>query len=163
MEREWTVEESVVVAAPADAVYTALSDPRRMKEWSPEVFAVLAWKDGRRFVGFNRRGLYVWFTEGRVTSAVPGRNFAFRVTSFGIPVAVWGYRIEDIGDGTVRLAEYWEDLRRDHRGSRLVTVLGRVFTGVRAQNRADLNRAGMRATLHRIKTTIEAGTALGRE
>ncbi|WP_433328901.1 SRPBCC family protein [Spirillospora sp. CA-294931] len=159
MEREWVAEESVAVKSSSGAVYAALADPRRMREWSPEVFAV--WvrggpvREGTAFVGFNRIGWRVWFTSCRVTAAVPGQAFAFRVTSFRVPVALWGYRIEDIGEGGTRLTEYWEDLRRDTRGAGLVSLLGKVFTGVPAEERAERNRAGMRATLDRIKTALE--------
>ncbi|MFG2089258.1 MULTISPECIES: SRPBCC family protein [unclassified Spirillospora] len=165
MEREWVVEESVSVAATAEAVYAAVADPRRMREWSPEVFA--AWVRGRsiapgtRFVGFNRIGWRVWFTTCQVTAAVPGEAFAFRVSSFGMPVALWGYRIEDIADDPseprTRLTEYWEDLRRDGRGAAFVSLLGRLFTGVPADRRAAVNRGGMRATLDRIGTAVEKG------
>jgi hypothetical protein len=36
-------------------------------------------------------------------------------------------------------------------------VLGRIFTGRVASNRAEANRAGMRATLARLKDELEAG------
>ncbi|MGP4021719.1 SRPBCC family protein [Actinomadura sp. 3N407] len=165
MEREWVVEESVTVGAGATAVYGAIADPRRMAEWSPEVFAV--WVRGRaitpgtRFAGFNRIGWRVWFTTCQVTAAVPGEAFAFRVSSFGMPVALWGFRIENIADDPsaprTRLTEYWEDLRRDGRGAAFVSLLGRLFTGVPADRRAAVNRDGMRATLDRIRTAIERG------
>ncbi|MFB4305975.1 SRPBCC family protein [Actinomadura sp. GTD37] len=165
MDREWVVEESVGVAAGAGDVYAAVADLRRMGEWSPEVFAT--WVRGRaiapgtRFVGFNRIGWRVWFTTCQVTSAVPGEAFAFRVSSFGIPVALWGYRFEDVSDDPsaprTRLTEYWEDLRRDGRSAKFVSLLGKVFTGVPAERRADVNRAGMRATLGRIRTAVEKG------
>ncbi|SEG90889.1 Polyketide cyclase / dehydrase and lipid transport [Thermomonospora echinospora] len=159
MEREWVAEESVLVAAEPARVYAAVADLRRMGEWSPECFGV--WVRGGRvepgtgFVGFNRIRWRVWFTTGRVTAAVPGAAFAFRVSSFGMPVALWGYRLEDVGDGSTRLTEYWEDLRRDHRGAALVSLLGKVFTGVAAEERAELNRRGMRTTLGRIKAALE--------
>ncbi|MFF5258669.1 SRPBCC family protein [Actinomadura viridis] len=165
MEREWVAEESIVVGAAPEAVYAAVSDPRRMPEWSPELFAV--WVRGRgrpagpgtSFTGFNRIGWRVWFTGARVTAAVPGETFAFRVSSFRMPVALWGYRIEDVGDGSgparTRVTEYWQDLRRDNRGAGLVSLLGRVFTGVPAGRRAEVNRAGMRATLERLKAAVE--------
>jgi hypothetical protein len=152
-------EESVLVAAEPARVYSAVADLRRMGEWSPECFHV--WVRGGRiepgvgFVGFNRIGWRVWFTTGRVTAAVPGEVFAFRVSSFGMPVALWGYRLEDVGGGCTRLTEYWEDLRRDNRGAGLVTLLGKVFTGVAAGDRAALNRQGMRATLGRVKAALE--------
>ncbi|SNS46314.1 SRPBCC family protein [Actinomadura mexicana] len=165
MEREWVVEESVVVAAPARDVYAAVADLRRMGEWSPEVFAT--WVRGRavgpgtRFVGFNRIGWRVWFTTCQVSTAVPGEVFAFRVSSFGVPVALWGYRFEDVAQDPsaprTRLTEYWEDQRRDHRGAGFVSLLGKLFTGVPAEGRAEVNRKGMRATLDRIRTAVEKG------
>jgi hypothetical protein len=165
MEREWVVEESVAVGADARTVYAAVANLRRMGEWSPEVFAI--WVRGRsvapgtRFVGFNRIGWRVWFTTCQVTAAVPGQAFAFRVSTFGIPVALWGYRIEDRADEPseprTRLTEYWEDLRRDHRGAGFASLLGKVFTGVPAEGRAEVNRKGMRATLDRIRTAAERG------
>ncbi|WP_030168769.1 SRPBCC family protein [Spirillospora albida] len=153
MEREWVVEESVAIDADAAEVYAAVADLRRMREWSPEVFATWVRGDigpGTRFVGFNRIGPRVWFTNCQVTVAVPGQAFAFRVSSFGMPVALWGFRVEDVGGGRTRLTEYWEDLRRDARGAGLVSLLGRVFTGVPAERRAAVNREGMRATLARV-------------
>ncbi|GGT59961.1 SRPBCC family protein [Actinomadura citrea] len=165
MEREWVVEESVVVAAPARDVYAAVANLRRMGEWSPEVFATWvrgrAVRPGMRFVGFNRIGWRVWFTTCQVSAAVPGEVFAFRVSSFGVPVALWGYRFEDVAQDSsaprTRLTEYWEDLRRDHRGAGFVSLLGKVFTGVAAEGRAEVNRKGMRATLDRIRTAVEKG------
>ncbi|GAA2623913.1 SRPBCC family protein [Actinomadura fulvescens] len=160
MDREWVVEESVAIKAEPAAVYGAIADLRRMGEWSPETFAV--WVRGRsietgtRFVGFNRIGWRLWFTTGEVSAAVPGEVFAFRVASFGMPVALWGYRIEGIGDGSTRLTEYWEDLRRDSRGAGFVSLLGKVFTGVPAERRAQVNRVGMRATLERLKAALES-------
>ncbi|MGW3766474.1 SRPBCC family protein [Actinomadura verrucosospora] len=165
MEREWVVEESVVVAAPARDVYAAVADLRRMGEWSPEVFATWvrgrAVKPGTRFVGFNRLGWRVWFTTCQVSAAVPGEVFAFRVSSFGVPVALWGYRFENVSEDPsaprTRLTEYWEDQRRDHRGAGFVSLLGKVFTGVPAGERAEVNREGMRATLDRIRTAVGKG------
>jgi uncharacterized protein YndB with AHSA1/START domain len=163
MEREWVAEESVVVAAPPERVYEAVADLSRMGEWSPETFAI--WTRGRSigpgttFVGFNRAGWRLWFTNCRVTAAEPGRVFAFRVSSFRIPVALWGYRVEGIGGGSTRLTEYWEDLRRDGMGARFISVLGRTVSGVRAERRAGVNREGMRATLERIKAAVESRPA----
>jgi uncharacterized protein YndB with AHSA1/START domain len=159
VEREWVAEESVVIAAPPERVYAAVADLRRMGDWSPECFAVLvrgrAIRQDTTFVGFNRLGRRVWFTNGRVTAAEPGKVFAFRVSSFGVEVALWGYRMEGGPDGT-RLTEYWQDLRRDARGAGFVALLGRVFTGVPAADRAALSRRGMRTTLARIKAALES-------
>src|SRR5215471_1848886 len=97
------VSESVTVsAAPAD-VYAAVSDVRRVARWSPECFAALVWssRDGApaRFMGFNRRGPFVWFTTCQVVTASPGAEFTFDVTTFGMPVARWSYRLMAVPGG----------------------------------------------------------------
>lgn len=65
----------------------------------------------QRFVGWNRRGTFVWFTNCRMVVAEADREFAFDVSSFGLPVARWGYRFAPAGDGT-EVTEYWQDLRQ---------------------------------------------------
>jgi hypothetical protein len=52
-----------------------------------------------------------------------GAEFAFDVTTFGMPVSRWGYRFSPTEGGT-EVTEYWIDKR--NLGA---TVLGRVFTG----------------------------------
>jgi hypothetical protein len=96
----------------------------------------------------------VWFTECRVAVADPGREFAFRVTTFGMPVARWGYRFA-AEDGGTRVTEYWEDLRTG-RSAAIASLLGRLFTGTRAADRHQVNLAGMGVTLQRLKLALEA-------
>ncbi|WP_067822417.1 SRPBCC family protein [Actinomadura kijaniata] len=154
------IEESVLVHAPPDEVYAAVADLRRMGEWSPECFRI--WvpggvvRPGAAFVGFNRIGRRFWFTTCRVTTARPGEEFAFRVTLLGIPAARWGYRFEADGDGATRLTEYFLDLRRGFRGSRLWAALGDRYDRVPPGGREQHNRAGMRTTLERVKRAIES-------
>ncbi len=148
------VSEQIVVAAPPADVYRAVADVRRMASWSPECFAVWVWRRERgqptRFVGWNRLGPFVWFTTCRVRTAEPGTEFTFDVTTFGLPVARWGYRFTPDGAGTL-VTEHWADRRT--RGARL---LGRVFTGRSANRRPEVNREGMRQTLARLKRELEA-------
>jgi Polyketide cyclase / dehydrase and lipid transport len=149
------VAESITVGVPPAEAYQAVSDVRRMARWSPECFAVLVWsrKGGlpTRFVGLNRRGPWVWFTTCQVVTARPGEEFAFDVTTFGMPVSRWGYRLAE-ADGGTEVTESW----RDQRG-RGAHVLGRIFTGKVANNRAEANREGMRTTLARLKRELETG------
>jgi Polyketide cyclase / dehydrase and lipid transport len=150
------VEERVVVAAPAARVYDEVAQVHKLARWSPECFAVwvLRRQDGMptRFVGFNRRRGYVWFTTCRVVVADPGREFAFDVSTFGMPVSRWGYRMAPV-DGGTEVTEYWEDRR-----SRGAFRLGRIFTGKVAIERPAVNRAGMRTTLQRLKRELESGS-----
>jgi Polyketide cyclase / dehydrase and lipid transport len=149
------VAERITVGVPPADAYRAISDVRRIARWSPECFAVLVWsrRDGlpARFVGFNRRGPLVWFTTCQVVSARPGAEFAFDVTTFGMPVSRWSYRLDAVAGGT-EVTESWHDQR-----GRGAHVLGRVFTGKVANNRAAANREGMRITLARLKYELESG------
>jgi uncharacterized protein YndB with AHSA1/START domain len=143
------VAEQITVDVPPAQVYAAVSDVRRMARWSPECFATLTWARGR-FVGFNRRGPFVWFTTCRVVVAEPSEEFAFDVTTFGMPVSRWGYRLAAVPSGT-EVTEYWKDRR-----TRGAWVLGRIFTGRATKERPAVNRDGMRVTLERLKRELEA-------
>ncbi|HZN18520.1 MAG TPA: SRPBCC family protein [Micromonosporaceae bacterium] len=163
------VAERVTVVAPAGEVFAAVADVRRMARWSPECFAVWVWRrrDGlpHSFVGWNRRGPFVWFTTCRVAVAAPGEEFAFDVTTFGQPVARWGYRFakgargaaadgagaEAGGTEVTEVTEYWQDRR-----NRAATLLGRIFTGTPKGGRPEANRQGMRETLTRLKRELES-------
>jgi len=149
------IAERITVAVPPQKVYAAVAAVRPMVRWSPECFAVwVTQRDGdqpQRFVGWNRRGPFVWFTTCRVVTATPGSEFAFEVTVFGQPVARWGYRFVATADGT-EVTEYWQDRR-----NRAALVLGRIFTGKVAGDRPAANRDGMRETLRRLKRALEEG------
>ncbi|MCS0638364.1 SRPBCC family protein [Streptomyces sp. LP05-1] len=159
VERRWEVEESVFVGAAPERVYAAVADVRSMGRWSPECVAVRGVppgpaRAGARFIGFNRKGPFLWFTGCRVVAAEPGAAFAFRVTTFGLPVALWGYRFAPEAGGT-RVTEHWTDLRTGRRGG-VAQLLGRIFTGTRPDRRHLANQAGMRATLDRLKQALES-------
>jgi hypothetical protein len=147
------VAEQITIAAPTADVYAAVADLRRMPKWSPECVAVwVTARDGdhpKRFIGWNRRGLFIWFTTGRVAIAEPHREFAFDVFAFGQPVARWGYRFAVIDGGTT-VTEYWHDRR-----NRAAMVLGRIFTGKVATFRPAANRHGMQQTLARLKADLD--------
>jgi hypothetical protein len=149
------VVERITVAVAPEVVFRAVSDVRRMARWSPECFGawVLTRRGGLpgRFVGFNRRGAYVWFTTCRVVAAEPGVEFAFDVTTFGLPVARWGFRLAAGGGGT-DVTQYWIDQR-----VRGAMILGRIFTGKVAKARPEANREGMRVTLDRLRRELETG------
>ncbi len=148
--------ERITVGVPPAEVYRAVSDVRRMARWSPECFAALVWSRRAggapaRFVGLNRRGPWFWFTTCHVVTAKPGEEFAFDVTTFGMPVSRWSYRFAAVAGGT-EVTESWLDKR-----GRGAHVLGRVFTGRVARSRPQANREGMQTTLARLKRDLEAG------
>ncbi|MEU3454586.1 SRPBCC family protein [Micromonospora sp. NPDC006766] len=147
------IAEQITVAASVATVYAAVADVRRIARWSPECVAIwVTRRDGgqpRRFVGWNRRGPYLWFTTCRVVTATPNREFAFDVTTFGQPVARWGYRFTET-DGGTQVTEYWQDRR-----NQVARALGRIFTGRVAGDRPTVNRDGMRETLRSLKRELE--------
>ncbi|MEU3007295.1 SRPBCC family protein [Streptomyces sp. NPDC007020] len=151
------LEQSILVSASQVELYAAVADVRSMGKYSPECRAVLGPRGpvpaGRSFIGFNRKGPFIWFTWCRVTHAEAPERFTFDVSTFGLPVARWSYRFTCEGSG-VRVTESWEDLRTG-RGSRITELLGLLFTGTPAGRRADINRAGMRTTLLRLKRAVE--------
>ncbi|WP_200300873.1 SRPBCC family protein [Streptomyces adelaidensis] len=151
------VEESALVVATAESVYRAVSNVRRVGEWSPECVGVWSrsqrFEVGTRFIGWNRKRLWFWFTSCVVVRAEPARDFAFKVSTFGMPVALWGYRFEARETGCL-VTEYWEDLRSG-RSAPIAKLLGLVFTGTSPKRRTAANREGMRATLARLKAVME--------
>jgi hypothetical protein len=148
------VSEEIIIRVPPLIAYAAVAEIKRMAKWSPECFAVWIWRrqGGRpaRFIGWNRRGPFIWFTTCRVDEARPGEEFAFEVTTFGQPVARWGYEFEETPEGT-RVTESWTDKR-----TRAAYTLGRIFTGRVTKVRPQANREGMRETLRRLKAELEA-------
>lgn len=143
----------MVVNAPVTRVFEAVASAR-FSRWSPECVGVWVWRrrDGHpaRFVGWNRRGPFLWFTTCAVVAYREGEEFSFDVTTFGMPVARWSYRFAPEGEGT-RVVEEWQDLR-----GRGAWILGRIFTGKSAADRPAVNRDGMRETLRRLKKDLES-------
>lgn len=145
--------ETVQVAAPAQRVWELLSDVRRMGEWSPETIRA-EWISGAtgpavgaRFRGYNKRKAS-WRTTCTVTTAEPGREFAFDVGRD----TRWRYAFTSDGDGGCQVTESFEILRVPGAIGRWLTGLG---TGVPwVEREADL-RAGMRETLRRLKAAAE--------
>ena len=150
---------SVEIVAPAEVVWSLVSDLTRMGEWSPETERV-EWTAGSSgpsvgatFKGWNRNGSRRWSTNGRIVTADPPRELSWDVTSIGgLKVARWTYRIEPIDELSCRLTESTSDQR-----GRVMKVLGGLATGVK--DRGTHNASGMEATLARIKAAAEPGSS----
>jgi uncharacterized protein YndB with AHSA1/START domain len=146
--------ESVRIEAPADLVYSMVSDLALMGRWSPECTGV-TWRDGTgsgvgaRFVGHNRDGWKRWSTYGRVVRAEPGRVFAFDVSVGPVRSATWAYVIEPTDDGCT-VTEEWTD----HRPAVVRTVMDLAF-GARSRT----NRDNIVTTLSNLRAAAEARTA----
>ncbi len=148
-----SVSRSVDIAAPADRVWEIVSDLPGMGSLSPESTGGV-WADGAGpaldavFRGTNAQGSRTWSTRSRVVRCEPGREFAFEVSSVGLPVAQWSYELAATPDGGCRVTETWQDRR-----GRLVGLAGRLMTGV--QDREAFTANSIETTLARVKAKAE--------
>ncbi len=142
------------MSAPVDQVWDLVSDVTRIGEFSPETFEA-EWLDGAtgpavgaRFRGHvrrNGRGPVYW-TTCTVLACEPGREFAFGVDSFGSsPVNTWRYRLEPSAGGT----DVTESFELSH------ALPLRIYWALAGWARGRTNERGMRATLERMKATVE--------
>jgi uncharacterized protein YndB with AHSA1/START domain len=161
---EPTASARVTVRAQPDLVYDLVTDVEHMPDWMVECQRH-TWRGrdagprvGARFRGHNRRGWRRWSTTATVTDADRGRRFAFRVTSFGLPVSAWSYDIERSPDGcaVTESMEY-------RAGWLLRYVLAPVATGMtnRAARIAE-NERNIARTLAQLKAAAEARATAAR-
>ena len=151
MNQPLPISASVEIAAQPEAVWSVVSDVTRMPEWSPELRRLFP-LGGRRprvgmtMVGINRRGWAVWPTTSKVVRLEPQRAVAWKTRESG---ATWTYELEPSPAGT-RLTG-----RRDLAAFTLGTRLMAPVIGGAAVHDTEL-ADGIRATLERIKATVEA-------
>lgn len=104
---------TIEIAAPPSTVYDLVSDITRMGEWSPECYRC-EWLDsatgpvvGARFRGYNRLSAYRWQTTAVITTADPGREFAFTILhANGREETLWRYRLNALDAGTAVIESY---------------------------------------------------------
>ncbi|TCO64790.1 polyketide cyclase/dehydrase/lipid transport protein [Actinocrispum wychmicini] len=150
---EPSATDKITVNAPADQVYDLISDVAEMSALAEETVSNTLLDGARtatvgaRFRGSNRRGVRRWSTLATITDASPATQFAFDVTSFGIPIARWQYDIEPTDTGCVVTESTWD------RRPRWFNGVGRLITGV--ADRATVNQRNITATLTRLKAKAE--------
>ncbi len=147
------LEETIEVAAPPVQVWALVSDLARMASWSPQVVRTIVRGGpvslGTRTININRRGLLVWPTRSTVIRFEPHREIAFRVQENN---AVWSFTLEPTDAGGTRIIQR----REAPDGLSTVSVkLTDVAFGGQPAFTAEL-REGMRETLARIKSEVEA-------
>lgn len=141
-----------VVAAPPARVWAALTDLRRMPEWSPELVRMVpltpgGLRVGQQYVGLNRRKAVLWPTRSVVAVLEPERTLAWDTRSSG---ARWIYELSPEGSGT-RVVQ-----RRPVPTG--ITVLSKVFAPLflgGSDEHADELEQGMAETLARLKAALE--------
>jgi uncharacterized protein YndB with AHSA1/START domain len=152
------VSVSREIGAPAERVWSMVTDLTQMGRWSPESDGA-AWvggTDGPRpgavFTCVNHHGRRTWMTQGTVVDVEPGHLFSFRITARGLAIAEWRYAFEMTPSGC-RVTETWIDRRGP-----LAKIIGRWATGV--VDRATHNRLSMEQTLDRLKAAAESTTSV---
>lgn len=147
------VQVSREIAASPAAVFAALTDIRRMGEWSPETVSA-EWTGGATravvgatFAGHNRNGEHEWVTEATVVELVPDERFFFDCSVRGFVFSKWGYTIEPTDRGCT-VTESTQDLRPESALEYSARVSG-------VTDRLAHNRAGMEATLERLARALE--------
>ncbi len=149
-DRELRAETTIAV--PPAQVWAALTDFRRMPEWSPELVRMLPLKPGglkvgQQYLGVNRRKAVVWPTRNVVAVLDPGKSLAWDTRSSG---ARWIYELSADPVGT-RL------VHRRPVPARLTTMsklFAPAFLGGN-EGHADELEAGMAQTLARLKASLE--------
>ena len=140
------------IAAPPGQVWAALTDLRRMPDWSPELLRMVPLRPGglrvgQQYVGLNRRKAVIWPTRSVVAVVEPERSLAWDTRSSG---ARWIYELSPEGTGT-RVVQR----RPVPRG---ITLLSRLFApaflGGSDEHAEELER-GMEQTLARLKAALE--------
>ncbi|MGQ0432155.1 MAG: SRPBCC family protein [Microthrixaceae bacterium] len=151
----WSDEATIEVAAPPEHVYALVSDVTRMGEWSPACYRCewLSASDGPqvggRFRGHNKLNGARWSRECIVTTATPGREFAFTTMFRGEESTRWRYAFEPTATGT-RVTERYEVA-----GVPTWIKLLRLIPGMPAKSLRDGQRS-MQLTLQRVKAAAEA-------
>jgi len=149
---------TVHMNASANVVWDLVSDVTRIGEFSPETFEA-EWVDGAtgpavgaKFRGHVKRNGVgpIYWTQCKVTSCEPERDFGFGVYGGGARVNNWRYELTPTDDGGTDVTE---SFRLEPRG-----VL-KVYWALLGKLRGKTNERGMRETLERIKAVAEAESA----
>jgi len=143
------ITATVEMKASPDAVWSAVSDLRRMPEFSPELrkaFVIGKPGVGANIIGINRRKAVVWPTTSKVVRWEPGRAVAWKTRESG---ATWVYELEPTSGGTAVTGR-----RVLPRFTIATSMLGPFIGG--AQGHDTELAEGIRATLERIKGAVEA-------
>jgi uncharacterized protein YndB with AHSA1/START domain len=145
---------TVHMNARPERVWALVSDVTRIGEFSPETFEA-EWLDGAtgpavgaRFRGHvkrNGRGPTYW-TTCRVVACEPEREFRFAVEQNGKAVNTWGYTLTPANAGT--------DVTESFRLANALPM--KIYWALFGWARGKTNERGMRTTLERIKTVVEA-------
>ncbi|WP_223163653.1 SRPBCC family protein [Nocardioides humilatus] len=151
------LEDSIELDAPPSTVWAAVSDPRRMPEWSPQVTSVRLRHGaevvelGTEFTNRNKYGELEWTTRAKVVRFEVEKEMAFRIEDNWV---IWSFALAPLPDGRTLLTQ-----RREVPDgiSDLSYELSEGFMGG-VDSYTEIQRAGMRETLEAIRGTVESAT-----
>ncbi len=147
---------TVHMQAPPEEIWALISDVTRIGEFSPETFEA-EWLDGAggpavgvRFRGHVRRNGIgpVYWTTCRVTECEPMKSFAFSVGLGTAAVNSWRFDIVPTDDGG---ADVTESFRM------APNPATKLYWAIMGRARGRTNERGMRQTLDRMRSVLEAG------
>lgn len=148
-----TLEAIIDIDASPEAVWTIVSDLKRMGEWSPQCrkMRVLGGpvRVGTTTINLNRKGFLFWPTTAKVVRFEPKKSIAFRIVENR---TVWSYELEPTASGT-RVVERREAPTGT---SKLSQILVKTVLGGNDDFEVEVAE-GMNATLARIKSEVERG------
>ena len=148
------VSATVHIDAPAEKVWSMVTDLPRMGEWSPENTGgqwagnTTVASVGARFRGTNKGESKSWKTVSKVTACDAPSYFAFDTMVGPITFARWSYRITPSSSGGCDVVEQWDDKRRGP-----LVALSTMATGVK--DRATHTKSSIEATLANLKAAAE--------
>jgi len=148
LQKDETLSASVDIAAPAERVYSIISDISNIPQWSPEVVRVQKLSEVR-FQAWNRRRLGRWKTEATIVEATPNQRFSFVVQALGGDWTQWSYVVES-HDGSTRLTQ---EFRMCTAMPMAVLLFERLALFV-MDRRSDLH-TNMQTSVNRIKAMAE--------
>jgi hypothetical protein len=150
---------TVRMAAPADRIWSLVSDITNTGRFSPETFEA-EWLDGAtepavgvRFRGHvkrNGKGPVYW-TTCRIVACEPGREFGFVAGVADKSINTWRYRFDPVDGSDGAVTDVTESFELTD------TLALRLYWMLLGPLRGRTNRNGMRTTLERIRAVAEAG------
>lgn len=140
----------IEINAPVSKVWSLVSDPSNMPQWSPQCRIMKPLgpvRPGTTTINLNRRGFLFWPTTSVITEVVPERKFAFRIP---LNTTEWSFELEPTENGT-RLTE---SRVAEHGVTAISAGVTKTLLGGIEPFEKELVE-GMNQTLQRIKAAAE--------
>lgn len=153
-----TLEASIDIDASPAAVWSVVSDLKRMGEWSPQCRMMRVFGgevgQGTKTFNLNKKGLLVWPTSSKVIRFEPNKAIAWRVVENH---TIWTYELTATEGGTT----VTERREAPTGTTKISSFLVDKLMGGTVGFEQDMVK-GMNTTLARIKSEVESKAAAAR-